>query len=293
MGTVYDELKEIHGWQKYFPLDDKYYLYTSNVIFACCKISDLYYQMCNARMGLHFYCDYDRYEMSGEDDISILNSKKYFLENALLYYNFSIDYLWQVLWLYYNNSDDIYKLATNERYQKEMKSCNFDALLCGLSEIRERKIVEVLKDNFTERNELYKEIRERYNMLKHRAVFHTPGLGMNNEISMYPFPVTVETKEDGAVLSFYHIPLIVREELDLEVLKELLIKFDKQFVKVCEYFFELIVPESYLESNKVKVRKIEEYYTEHIDELEKYSKKHPEIVKHTPCQVFLEEIKNE
>lgn len=289
METIYGKLKEIHSWQRYFPLDDKYYLYSSNLIFACCKISDLYYQLCNARMGLHFYCDYESFDMVSKDEISILNTKKYFLENSLLYYNFSIDYLWQVLWLFYNNSDERYRMATKERYQEEMKKCNFDALLCGLTEIQENKLVEVLKDNFTERNELYKKIRERYNMLKHRAVFHTPGFGMNHEIGMYYIPAVVERQKDGTVMKSYCVPLIAREELDLDKLKEILISFDQQFVTVCEYFIELIVPKEYLATSKVTVANIVDFNKKHLIELAEYSKRHPEIVKEIPCQVISEE----
>ena len=80
-----------------------FFAYKNNITFAACKISDLYYQVCNARMSIHFCLDYEKYSMMSEDKMAILSTKKYFIENALLYYNFAVDYLWQVLWFYYNN----------------------------------------------------------------------------------------------------------------------------------------------------------------------------------------------
>ena len=185
MKNVYNDLKDISFWNEYMPLDGQYYTYKNNITFAACKISDLYYQVCNARMSIHFCLDYEKYSMMSEDKMAILSTKKYFIENALLYYNFAVDYLWQVLWFYYNNADDVNQIPSNELYQKLMKECNLNDLIRGLVELQERKIAEVLKDNFTDRNKLFKQIREYYNYLKHRAIFHTPSLGINEKESMY------------------------------------------------------------------------------------------------------------
>ena len=278
METIYEELKDITHWNDYTPLDGQYYTFKNNIIFAGCKISDLYYQMCNPRMSLHFCCDYEAYSMMSDNEISILSTKKYFIENALLYYNFSVDYLWQVLWMYYNNADDKDLIASNELYQRLMKECNFNDLIRGLTEIREEKIVKVLKDNFTDHNKLYKQLREYYNCLKHRAIFHTPILGMNEKAGIIPIPTQVLVGEKFSELISYRVPLVSRVELDLEELKKLLIEFDKQFVCICEYFFEIIMPKNYLAAREVKIGRILEYNKEHLYELEKYSEKHPEII---------------
>ena len=245
MCTIYDKLKNIEQWKKYYPLDDKYYLFDSNIIYSCSKIVDLYYQMCNARMGLHFYCDYEEYDMFGIDKVSVLVGKKYFLENALLYYNFSVDYLWQVLWLRYTNCDDISGLSTTEKYFREMKFCSFEGLRYGLTVLGERKLVGVLDNFFSDRNKLYGDLRQKYNALKHRAVFHTPGLGMNNRNSMFAISVSNEKEQDFSNIRGYTIPLVTREEVDLDKLKEWLIEFDNQFVDLCEYFFDIIIPKEY------------------------------------------------
>lgn len=240
MSNIYDELRPITHWHEYTPLDSQYYQYKSNVIFAACKISDLYYQICNARKSLHFYMDFDTYSMMSDSDIAIRDTKKYFVENALLYYNFSVDYLWQMLWLYYDNSDEINKIPTNERYQSVMRECNLNDLIRGLVEIKENKIAEVLKDYFTDRNKQYKQIREYYNYLKHRAIFHTPDLGINNNVSMFQFPALVRKKKDMCELVCLKTPMISRTELDMEELKKLLVEFDKQFVDICEYFIQIM-----------------------------------------------------
>lgn len=283
MGTIYDELKDITNWLKYTPLDGHFYTYKNNVTFAAHKITDLYYQICNARMSLHFGVDFDKYSMMSESDMAILSSKKYFIENALLYYNFSVDYLWQVLWLYYDNSDEINEIPSNELYERIMKECDLDSLIRGLTEIHENKIVDVLKKEFSSKNSIYSEGRYYYNYLKHRAVFHTPSLGMNDSVGMYPIPALWRRdKENGELLS-YKIPLISRVELDIDKLKDLLMKFDRWFVELCEYFIQLIIPKDYALASNIKILTMENYTKNHLDELEQYSKKHPEIVSKMKC----------
>ena len=50
----------------------------------------------------------------------------------------------------------------------------------------------------------------------------------------------------------YRIPLIARTELDMNELSDLLIKFDKNFVGICEYFFDIIIPRDYVTARKLK-----------------------------------------
>lgn len=240
-------------------------------------------------MSIHFCLDYEKYSMMSEDKMAILSTKKYFIENALLYYNFAVDYLWQVLWFYYNNADDVNQIPSNELYQKLMKECNLNDLIRGLVELQERKIVEVLKDNFTDRNKLFKQIREYYNYLKHRAIFHTPSLGINEKESMYYIPTLIEKNEEKVELVSYKIPIISRIEIDIDELKELLIEFDKQFVGICEYFFEIIMPKDYIKAREVKLSTIQQYTGQHLEELKEYGKNHPKIVSKMECEVYLEE----
>ena len=286
METIYDEIKDINSWIKYTPMEGQYYKYKSNIIYAACKIADLYYQVCNARMSLHFYMDYDKYSIMSDSKMAILSTKKYFVENALLYYNFAVDYLWQVLWLYYDNSENNFKIPINELYQKIMKECNFNDLIRGLTEIQENKIVEVLKDNFTNRNKLFKIIREYYNYLKHRAIFHTPSLGDNSNIGIIEWPTLIREKDSGTEMISYRIPLIARTELDMNELSDLLIKFDKNFVGICEYFFDIIIPRDYVTARKFKIESGRQYIIEHLKELDEYSKKHSEIISAMKCEMI-------
>ena len=277
MESIYDELKDIHHWHEYEPLDNKYYIYPPKIIYACCKISDLYHQLCNARMSLNFCFGYDEYSMMSKDKSAILLTKKYFLENSLLYYNFSVDYLWQVLWLYYDNSENINKIATNEYYQSSMKQCDFQSLLCGLTEIRENKVVSVLNKFFSSKNETYDRIRSMYNYLKHRAVFHTPDLGLNAEETDFPIPTKVITENNEPYIECYKLPMICRDIVDFDELKKELIKFDKEFVDLCEYLFELLIPKDYLISKPLPVARAHEYTRKHLSEIEEYAQKHSSI----------------
>lgn len=97
MKNVYNELKDITFWNEYMPLDGQYYTYKNNITFAACKISDLYYQVCNARMSIHFCLDYEKYSMMSEDKMAILSTK-----NILLKMHYCIIILqWIIFGKYY------------------------------------------------------------------------------------------------------------------------------------------------------------------------------------------------
>ena len=95
--------------------------------------------------------------------------------------------------------------------------------------------------------------REYYNYLKHRAIFHTPSLGDNSNIGIIEWPTLIREKDSGTEMISYRIPLIARTELDMNELSDLLIKFDKNFVGICEYFFDIIIPRDYVTARKFKI----------------------------------------
>lgn len=195
-----------------------------------------------------------------------------------------------MLWLYYDNSGNKNKLPTNELYQKLMKECNLESLLCGLTEIQEVKIVEMLRNRFSPKNAVYSKIREYYNYLKHRATFHTSNLGINDAESCIPIITGATIENNQSYLISYKLPLITRKLIEPEELKELLVEFDKEFVELCEYFFDLIVPKEYMESNEVKMQQVIDYNISHLDELKEYAKKYPAIVSKTLCQMMITKI---
>lgn len=106
---------------------------------------------------------------------------------------------------------------------------------------------------------------------------------------MYYIPTLIEKSEEKVELVSFKIPIISRIEIDIDELKELLIEFDKQFVGICEYFFEIIMPKDYIKAREVKLSTIQQYTGQHLEELAEYGKNHPKIVSKMECEVYLEE----
>lgn len=256
---IYDELKDIHYMSKYYPIEPQYFRYKTNIVMAGHKISDLYSQLCVARNFLHCYKDINDYgQISGKDEISILFTKKYFVETSLMYYNYAVDFLWQVIWLYYNpwiNEE----LATDELYQKCMKECTFEELKLAMTTIGEIKLRDILQRYFSSSNQLYDNLRSKYNYLKHRGTFYTPGLGMNE-------------KELMINVNGYQIPSISSTEVKPGDLYNLLMEFDKQFVGFCDYIIKIIMPLDYFNTSISWAEPIN-YYFKHRIKLEEYNNK--------------------
>ena len=259
MKMIYDELRNIHYWGKYQPLEPQYFRYNTNVVMAAYKINDLYGQICVARDFLHCYNDIDNYgDISAKDEISLKFVRKCFLETSLMYYNYAVDFIWQVIWIYYNPWIKK-ELPTDELYQKCMKECNFEELKLALTIIREIKLRDVLQQYFSSSNQLYEKLRSKYNYLKHRGTFYTPGLGMNNS----KLTITVNG---------YCFPCISSMEVKLEELSDMLLEFDKQFVAFCEYIIKIIMPTDYFETSMPLEAPIN-YYIKHKEELIAYNQK--------------------
>ena len=276
MSSIFDNIKEIHHWNDYYPLDTKYYKYNANIIFACCKIQDLYYQLCNARMSLHLCCDFDNYSMVSDEEHNIQYMKKYFIENSLMQYNIAVEYLWQMLWLYYDNSFDSKSLATNELYQESMKPCNFEALICGLSELGKKDLVEELIEYFTNKNQLYFKIKMDYNYIKHRGTFFMDGMGLNDSETMISIPSEIVHKNGKDYMVSYKLPMVQRKELDMEQLRINLLEFDNWFVPVCERFFT-IIPSYMTKHDSITISEGISFTKEHLSELKQYERINPNI----------------
>lgn len=256
---IYDELKDIHYMGKYQPIEPQYFRYKTNVVMAGYKISDLYSQLCIARNFLHCYKDVEDYgDISANDEISLMFTKKYFVETSLMYYNYAVDFLWQVIWIYYNPWIRE-ELPTDELYQKCMKDCNFDELRLALTSVRETKLRDVLQQYFSSSNQLYGKLRSKYNYLKHRGTFYTPGLGMNDTKLMIG-------------VNDCQFPCISSVEVKPEELSDMLIEFDKQFVSFCEYIINIIMPSDYFETSMPLEAPIN-YYFRHKEELAVYNAK--------------------
>lgn len=270
ISLIYDRVKDIHDWLGYAPQEAQYARYKTNIIFAGIKISDLYASLCTARSNLYYYELRDYGDMSSKDAVSILYTKSGFIENALIYYNISVDLFWQILWVYYDNTISD-KLATDALYQESIKDCNYQELLLGLTLCKDIKMREMIKD-FFDKNSFYLAIRPLYNYLKHRGTYYIDGLGLNDKKAMFNLKLEAKFFENHnlPVIDELEIPLVPRKELDLENTAQLLEEFDKSFVSYCEYIFNILMPSDYL-NKSCSLTQIMQYPLNHFDEIIEYN----------------------
>ncbi|MDL2258101.1 hypothetical protein LJC34_03990 [Oscillospiraceae bacterium OttesenSCG-928-G22] len=229
--TIYDDLPDIHSWSRFSPNEAQYMRYDTNILMTAIKVVDTYTALCIARANLHFL-DNQEFGDYARDVTSINFVKSLHIQNALIYYNIAVDYSWQVLWLYYNDWI-AQELPTSELYKDSIKDCNYDELLLGLTLKRDFKMRDNIVKPFFSKNPYYQQIRPKYNYLKHRGTYHFEGLGLNDTNMM--FSVNISGKE-------VQPPLIARERLDIASMKDLLVKFDDDFVEYMEYLIKLLLP---------------------------------------------------
>lgn len=255
MESVYDKVKNIHYLLDYMPYEDKYGLYSTNIIFACNKIVDIYQTCCAARANLNYMNSRDYGDLA-RDDISKLYIKTLFLQNALFYYNFSVDLSWQIIWLHYDPfiTD---KIPNNKLYEKCIKNCNYENLRLRLTLARDIKMRKYYLESFYN-NPLFREIRELYNFIKHRGAVYFPGLGLN------------DTKMSFSICD-YNVPMVSRRVVKIEELSRKLIEFDNIFVKYLLDIIDILIPDDYLNSGDL-LKSMLNYWVKYRDQLQKFNK---------------------
>lgn len=234
----YYGLKDIFGWfEKYEP--NGFESIGTHLIFTASKIVDIANTICRARSCIYFTENKDYGDFARDE-----NTKKFvnalLIENALGYYNYSVDYLWQAVWLAYSPEISQEKLTT-ELLENILRTCDYENLILQLTLKPDIKMVKLL-DDFFKKDEHYLKVRPQYNYMKHRGCFHVKGLGINDSVK---FPIMINGQS---------VEGFKRKELDAVQMKEDLLNFDKSFIDFCEIIAELIVPEDY--SNKISLNAV-------------------------------------
>jgi hypothetical protein len=193
------------------------------IILAGLKISDVYVQISNARKSLEYMYidDYGGLVSPGDPD-SVLKLKAKFLFDALALYNYCVDLSMQFLYLLTSDAtaEDVFN---DSYYLEQIKECRYRSLISRLKSKNEELLLE--KIEFCMANHLFKVINEAQNYIKHRGTYHIDGL---------------DDYHDGfAVLGINDktVHFIKRRVLDLKEFSQLLISFDREFVR---YFNDLI-----------------------------------------------------
>lgn len=259
------ESHDFHHWHKLFPDESKYVSFKPNIIYALNKVDDVYYAFAKARQTLHM-TEIDNYGhlVAKDDALHRNNIKTIFFESALSYYNFAIDLSWQVMF-YYVSDSSLYFFAKNEIYIKYANRCNIISLMENLNYQKQYSLYEVLQRFW--KNPIVMEIRELYNLLKHRGALHTKGLG-----TQYDSPI-FNIKYDGTDITF---DLFTKRELDLPEVIQKLVEFDKEFYNYFEHILSLIVPNDFLGSSATFESTMDfslELYNFKNDELAEYDRR--------------------
>ena len=238
---VFTMVENVERWFDYDPGEDLFNLYKGNVLMAMHKIQDVYHTLSFARLSLDSLRAENLGDLIDEDANGVGKAviKYMFMNNSISYYNYCIDLSWQVLWLYYYNQEmNKYSIHSREDYLKLTRNCTLEGLKYTLTLAKQNKLRDIVDEFF--KRQTTSRIRIKYNYIKHRGVYHIDGMGQNYKTSMMSY--------NGR-----HLPLLYREELDLEEMKSFLIEFDKSFVKYFEVIIENVVPIDFREDKQIKL----------------------------------------
>lgn len=246
-------METYHEWAKYFPHELQHRKNPSYIDAATYKLDDLYRQFCYFDINLKIV-QTSKYE--GMDQKSYLFMKYMYYQNALFYINNCVDYYWQMLYLAFQpDREALYDHTVLEKLlETEALTSVVDnqiKLLFTLNKadasyekIKELKIT-------IEKFIADKEIRSRYNYIKHRGVFYIDGLGSNdkNAFEQYGITAKILLYDENKEIDCLPKAKIHREKLDLDKAIEDLNEMKKQFIDSVNGTIEVIIPTNYICQN--------------------------------------------
>ncbi|GED34124.1 hypothetical protein P9G84_31640 [Brevibacillus centrosporus] len=169
--------------------------------------------------------------MIGENDnFHKTYARAHFYLYALACYNYCIDLSWQVVWLFYVVNDFL-PIEDEGYYEKLLEECKYQELrfqLTLLKKFKHRKF----KDDFIYGNPTTQQIRETYNHLKHRGMFHFKGLGKQRPHLM------------GSV-NGQSFKTLTKREIDINEWKYKLVEFDISFFRYFDHLVNVLMPKEF------------------------------------------------
>lgn len=231
--NIYDRVQDIHYFLDYRADELNYGLQDQNILYCAHKLNDIYSVYCIARANLH-YLDNENFGDFASNDIAIEFVRVQLIMNALHYYNILIDLSWQLIW-FSIRTDLNNDILTTKTYNDVAKECNYEILRYNLTLLRDFKMRDKILNDFF-KNKTVQDIREKWNFLKHRGTFYFKNLGMN--------PSKMNFSINGL-----KIPIVNRNEIIVDKLKETLIEFDIKYYNYITYIMDIIFPTDYLENS--------------------------------------------
>jgi hypothetical protein len=238
------EQYDVHHWLKYHPHDGHYGKYDPNVVATGFKIAETHKTFSFARSFL-YDMEVDNYGqlINEHDDLHLTYIRTKLVQSALSNYNYALDLSWQVIWFYC--APNIYELIDDEDfYTSYSKACTTDKLSLKLYLGHKDGIAKHMHDFLA--IETTKQLRSKYNYLKHRGAYFTLGFG-----EQYP---TFMGSINGVNYKQLTMP-----ELDLDQWKSDLINFDIAFTDYFERLIFSLMPSGY-EKTEISFFGILEYH---------------------------------
>ena len=254
--TIYDKLDDVHYFLNYRADESNYGLQLQSVLYSAHKLSEIYSVYCVARSNLH-YLDNQDYGHFAKEELGIKFVRMQLLMNAIHYYNILVDLSWQLVW-FSIRSDLNNTILTSKTYMDIARECNFEILKYNLTLLKDFKMRDkILNDFFND--SLVREIREKWNYLKHRGTYYFAGLGQNPSWMMVGF-------------NDMRTPIVNRPDVDIDELKELLVSFDKKYFKYIEHIMSVVFPKDFL-SNRDLLNSSINYFMNYKDDIAKFNDK--------------------
>ncbi|AUN12778.1 hypothetical protein [Paraclostridium sordellii] len=259
------ELKDFSHLYEYRP-NYMHYIkdeYDIGILASGQKISDIYYILNMGKINLEIYVNDEYIEENKEDENMYKFMKSTNLFNALSYYNYALDYSWQVVYFYASNNNTL-DLIYDNLYEKFSKYCNKSEIneilnfSKSLAEKDKKNNIDFLIkhiDSFLS-NENTEYIRKMYNYLKHRGMIYTSELYNDSN----HLPISVEGQKLKKLYTRY---------IDPDNLFKKLCQYHNAFINYIDVIINKIIPEGYTEKKSANFNEIVKFVNSHQNSMKK------------------------
>lgn len=256
--------QEYISWSKYLPSDMHYVLskYDMGIMSCARKIHDCHWSIAMGRIELLKYKDNEYASVFKESNMGNELVKTSSLYSALAYYNYTLDYSWQVIYFYCCDEKD-WDFVYRKKYNTISRECEKRVLIkhinrCRLRDNKKLKVLKTLVLTFdAEKNTKY--IREYYNYLKHRGMIYTDLIGDSNDELHYTIQGITAKK----------LPI---EKVNLDELYDKLVNFHNSIVEYISKIIDIIIPDEFIKDKNPGKFSSNEFFNSMIKQMEAIEK---------------------
>ncbi|MBW4861756.1 MAG: hypothetical protein KZY57_02880 [Paeniclostridium sp.] len=256
--------QEYTNWSKYLPSDMHYVLsrYDMGIMSCARKIHDCHWSIAMGRIELLKYKDNEYASVFKESNMGNELVKTSSLYSALAYYNYTLDYSWQIIYFYCQNKCDwdfVYSKMYNEIEEKcKKKVLKKQIKICRLRDSKNLEALDELIDKFYTYDNT-KCIRDYYHYLKHRGMIYTDLIGDSNEELHYTIQGVTAKK----------LPI---KKINLDELYDKLVNFHNSIVEYISKIIDIIIPSEFTQDKNPGQFSANEFLTSMINQIEAMEK---------------------